>query len=784
MRLLLLLLFPLALLGQTRSVINTGATANDGTGDSARTAFNKANTNFLTLWDGVFTNKVNTLADVLTVTVAAGKTVQTLGYHVAGDGGHGLYRWTNSLPSGASTNRGTWFAGTTGFWGLVYGASVSSAQFGIVPATNNSTMGEQLREWVDWCSSNSVTAMLASGEHRILNTNGVFIRSNMVLDAEPGGAITRGYPDPFTGLQNPRFSPIRVESQGIPFGGSVPIVVTNVTIRNLSTWTHGAEEGGDIQTDTGTNVGNNIAVIGASGVRLENLNIGLHTEAWGLIIASDNVQISGIKIRNAGKRYRDGIHVIGGTNGIISDFDIHAGDDCIAYGSFGAHIGRWTAVGGAVYSTIGNVVDFIHEYESNTNVLDTFVVSDIVYRVGVFRNTALASFNKSTNLTYGFRDISISNIRGSTGETNQIPGFGIENGIHMTGVENLTISDFHIGLSLRRNLYFGTNKNVALVNCTARGTLMTNLQETIYVDTCDRFLISGGSYYTNPTNTGATTARFNSTGSVILNNVFFENLNGSQAVVTGDGVGNFQIANSIINSTGTAFAFLVNPTNVIISGNTLTTAITPATWEGGSPPTSAQIVGNIGMPSIGTSQAIQFQVVSTGGNFVSSIDSPGNIRMRLVNTNSQFMFGADNGQTNNILLRIGSQPKTPANRPLMMLSPNDSGSSPWLGVGYGSVLMDGPRWVGIGAASSDYAEGAERMRVSSAGVRIEPGGVTAQPDASAALEISSTTKGFLPPRMTSAERDLISSPVDGLQIYNTTTSKGQIRAGGSWVDLH
>jgi hypothetical protein len=60
MRFLLLFLLPLVLLGQTRSVINTGATANDGTGDSARTAFNKVNTNFATLWAVIYTNQVGT----------------------------------------------------------------------------------------------------------------------------------------------------------------------------------------------------------------------------------------------------------------------------------------------------------------------------------------------------------------------------------------------------------------------------------------------------------------------------------------------------------------------------------------------------------------------------------------------------------------------------------------------------------------------------------------------------------------------------------------------------
>ncbi|MGA0825473.1 MAG: hypothetical protein ACO3PJ_08010, partial [Burkholderiaceae bacterium] len=55
------------------------------------------------------------------------------------------------------------------------------------------------------------------------------------------------------------------------------------------------------------------------------------------------------------------------------------------------------------------------------------------------------------------------------------------------------------------------------------------------------------------------------------------------------------------------------------------------------------------------------------------------------------------------------------------------------------------------------------------------GGIT--PDNSAMLDLQSTSKGVLFPRMTTAERDAISSPVTGLMIFNTTTGCLEINLG-------
>jgi uncharacterized protein (TIGR02145 family) len=57
---------------------------------------------------------------------------------------------------------------------------------------------------------------------------------------------------------------------------------------------------------------------------------------------------------------------------------------------------------------------------------------------------------------------------------------------------------------------------------------------------------------------------------------------------------------------------------------------------------------------------------------------------------------------------------------------------------------------------------------------------TATPAASAQLDVSSTTKGFLPPRMDSTQRNAIVSPAAGLIIYNTTISALQIYSGSTW----
>jgi hypothetical protein len=61
---------------------------------------------------------------------------------------------------------------------------------------------------------------------------------------------------------------------------------------------------------------------------------------------------------------------------------------------------------------------------------------------------------------------------------------------------------------------------------------------------------------------------------------------------------------------------------------------------------------------------------------------------------------------------------------------------------------------------------------------------TASPDASAILDLSATTKGFLPPRMTETERLAIVAPTIGLMVYQTDEPDGvYVYKASGWVQM-
>jgi hypothetical protein len=91
------------------------------------------------------------------------------------------------------------------------------------------------------------------------------------------------------------------------------------------------------------------------------------------------------------------------------------------------------------------------------------------------------------------------------------------------------------------------------------------------------------------------------------------------------------------------------------------------------------------------------------------------------------------------------------------------------------------RWIAIGGGTSKFVDGTPATTAVYTAGNVGIG--TDTPDASAILDISSTTKGIVFPRMTTTERDLIATPTKGLTIYNTTTNTSEVNTGTSLLPV-
>jgi hypothetical protein len=74
----------------------------------------------------------------------------------------------------------------------------------------------------------------------------------------------------------------------------------------------------------------------------------------------------------------------------------------------------------------------------------------------------------------------------------------------------------------------------------------------------------------------------------------------------------------------------------------------------------------------------------------------------------------------------------------------------------------------------------ERIRITSAGL---VGIGTTGPNANAILDLTSTTRAFMPPRMTTTQKNAVASPTAGMVVYDSTLNKLCVRGASAWETI-
>ena len=117
-----------------------------------------------------------------------------------------------------------------------------------------------------------------------------------------------------------------------------------------------------------------------------------------------------------------------------------------------------------------------------------------------------------------------------------------------------------------------------------------------------------------------------------------------------------------------------------------------------------------------------------------------------------------------------------------------SGGNLWEGARLDAITTTGwgttgnnASFVFLTGSIGSFGNPVERMRIS--GINGNVGIGTTSPNANALLDVSSTTKAFMPPRMTTTQKNAIASPTAGMVVYDSTLNKLSVYTGATWETI-
>ncbi len=428
-------------------------------------------------------------------------------------------------------------------------------------------------------------------------------------------------------------------------------------------------------------------------------------------------------------------------------------------------------IGNSVIRVSGTDATYFSTYKgANSNGDNIFIGGGGQSSIGDISNTNLGSYNTA---------LGTSSLNANTTGNNNVAVGNVALNVNTTGFNNSAIGSF----ALNNNTTGYNNVAVGTVALRQNSTGIFNTavgSQSLSYNTVGSFNTAFG-YSVLESNT---TASYNSAfgSSALLSNttgssntaIGVDALRGNITGLQNSTLGRNALYGNTNGNNNTALGFQagygtgVNPNttganNIFIGSQSVGVSSTESnrTWIGNSSTTSTWLGGNLLLGST-TDAGQRLQVtgnVNFGGATGLTWDNTNKrLGVGLAATGYRFEVFGTSYFDDNVLIGNGSQLRFTSSQ--LYIKP-ELVSSIWSDLSFTTL-------------------GAEKARITGTGNLLL--GTTTDVGTSI-LTMSSTSKGFLRPRMTTAQRDAIVSPATGLSIYNTSTNKVNYYNGSAWTEI-
>lgn len=689
----------LAAFAQSVSTIGVSMNPTNFTVKGAATNFHMANAH-----RGVAT--VETLAELAATTNGQhGAVVMVRGRLAAMDWGQPkpFVLQTNSV---AATNK-IHIANAGGLGRWVHPWDGDASAFGVT--TESTDNGASINEANTAAISQGVSLRFPEGTFNI-GTNYVMLSSHTHFKgAGMGKTILRRYGTPsnhtnlhaYSTLQTPgTFNPYL--TNGGHTNGVVNCTVTNITLEDFT-----------LAVDDTSYPGFGIALFASDSAFIRDVEITTHSNHWALTIFGNRTVVNGVKIRNAGWIYRDGIHFMGGDGLTVTGCDIETGDDCVAMAPGGAldtELRNVNIVGNHLVSTHAHAVRINQENPSATNTFNNIMYIGAVGVGGIYRNGPIRITSASTNFasgTFPIRSVTLAHLHFTMGPTNAVE-VSARSGAYITDVDGLSMNDVNVGETVEPSFYLFDCGRVTMRECVGLGGTTVSFANAVSAVNVRDLQIFGGYYANGKLSTNCTPIGINGCSNVMMSGVILTNGVAGRGVIQTitTASGRLSIQDSRLEAPDTAVLLSVLPTYFTMVNNYVSAPENVQYVSSYTIPENYIVQDNDGQSMVRRFMAAQrFDIKRDNGDSgLSWIDTQQDTYARLVNTNGGFVV-APSTNTGAKIARWGMTRHVPTDKPLAFVIGDDtSGTFPMISIGGGSGTFSQPQWVQVYATGTNNTD--------------------------------------------------------------------------------